>query len=83
MNQNPMMNNPIAQIQTLLRAGKNPNAILGILAQSNPQVRQVQQMMSGKSPLQLEQIARNMAKERGTTIEDIARSMGIQIPSNR
>ena len=83
MNQNPMINNPIAQIQTLLRAGKNPNAILGILAQSNPQVRQVQQMMSGKSPQQLEQIARNMAKERGTTIEDIARSMGIQIPSNR
>ena len=78
-----MINNPIAQIQTLLRAGKNPNAILGILAQSNPQVHQVQQMMNGKTPAQLEQIARNMAKERGTTIEDIARLMGIQIPSNR
>lgn len=83
MNPNPMMNNPFAQIQQLLRAGKNPNAILGILSQSNPQVRQVQQMMNGKTPAQLEQMARNMAKERGTTIEDIARSMGIQIPSNR
>lgn len=78
-----MMNNPIMQIQQLMQAGKNPNAVLQMLAQSNPQVRQVMSMMNGKSPAELEQMARNMAKERGTTIEDIARSMGIQIPSNR
>lgn len=77
------MNNPMLQIQQLMRAGKNPNAVLQIMAQSNPQVRQVMQMMNGKSPAQLEQMARNMAKERGTTIEDVARSLGIVIPSNR
>lgn len=77
------MNNPMLQIQQLMRAGKNPNAVLQIIAQSNPQVRQVMQMMNGKSPAQLEQMARNMAKERGTTIEDVARSLGIAIPSNR
>lgn len=77
------MNNPIMQMQQLMRSGKNPNAVLQILAQNNPQARQVMQMINGKSPVQLEQMARNMAKESGTTIEDIARSMGIQIPSNR
>ena len=77
------MNNPMLQIQQLMRAGKNPNAVLQIMAQSNPQVRQVMQMINGKSPAQLEQMARNMAKERGTTIEDVARSLGIAIPSNR
>lgn len=77
------MNNPMLQIQQMMRAGKNPNAVLQIMAQSNPQVRQVMQMMNGKSPAQLEQMARNMAKERGTTIEDVARSLGIAIPSNR
>jgi hypothetical protein len=77
------MNNPIMQMQQLMRSGKNPNAVLQILAQNNPQARQVMQMINGKSPAQLEQMARNMAKESGTTIEDIARSMGIQIPSNR
>lgn len=77
------MNNPMLQIQQLMRAGKNPNAVLQIMAQSNPQVRQVMQMMNGKSPAQLEQMARNMAKERGTTIEDVARSLGISVPSNR
>lgn len=77
------MNNPLAQMMGLLKAGKNPNAILQTMAMNDPQVRQVMQMINGKTPAQLEKMARNMAKERGTTIEDIARSMGIQIPSNR
>lgn len=77
------MNNPIAQMQQLLAAGRNPNSIFQMMVNSNPQARQVMNMMSGKTPAQLEQMARNMARERGTTIEDVARSMGIQIPSNR
>lgn len=77
------MNNPVAQIMGLLQAGKNPYMILDIMGQNDPQVAQVKKMMAGKSPAQLEQMARNMAKERGTTIEDVARSLGIQIPSNR
>lgn len=77
------MNNPIMQIQQLMQAGRNPNAVLQILAQNNPQARQVMQMVNGKNSAQLEQMARNMAKERGTTIEDVARSLGISIPSNR
>lgn len=76
-------NNPIAQIMQMMQGGKNPGPVLDMLAQFNPQVRQVRDMMRGKSPIELEQMARNMARERGTTIEDIARSMGIQIPSNR
>jgi hypothetical protein len=78
-----MMNNPMMQMMGLLRSGKNPNAILQTLAMNNPQVRQVMQMMHGKSPDQLRQMANNMAAERGTTVEDIARQLGIQIPSNR
>lgn len=77
------MNNPITQMMQMMQAGRNPNAVLQILAQNNPQVRQVMGMINGKNPAQLEQMARNMARERGTTIEDVARSMGIQIPSNR
>lgn len=78
-----MMNNPMMQMMGLLRSGKNPNAILQTMAMNNPQVRQVMQMMHGKSPDQLRQMASNMAAERGTTVEDIARQLGIQIPSNR
>lgn len=77
------MNNPMMQMMGLLRAGKNPNAILQTMAMNNPQVRQVMQMMHGKTPEQLRQMANNMAAERGTTVEDVARQLGIQIPSNR
>lgn len=80
---NNVMNDPMAQMMSLLRAGQNPNAILAMMTQSNPQVRQVMQMFNGKTPQQLQLMARNMAAERGTSIEDIARQLGIQIPSNR
>lgn len=76
-------NNPMAQLMQMLQGGQNPTAVLDMLAQFNPQVRQVRDMMRGKNPAELEKMARNMARERGTTIEDIARSMGIQVPSNR
>lgn len=80
---NPMMNNPMMQMMQLLQMGQNPNAILRMMAQNNPQVRQVMQIFNGKTPQQLQQMAMNMAAERGTTVEDIARQLGIQIPSNR
>lgn len=80
---NNFANNPMMQMMALLQAGQNPNAILRMLAQNNPQVRQVMQMFSGKSPQQLQMMAQNMAAERGTSIEDVARQLGIQIPSNR
>ena len=71
------------QLGAMLAYGKSPEQAVQMLARQNPQVQQAMQMLSGKNPAELEQIARNMAKERGTTIEDIARSLGIQIPSNR
>lgn len=80
---NGPMNNPMMQMMALLQAGKNPNAVLQMMVQSNPQVRQVMQIFNGKTPQQLQQMAMNMAAERGTSIEDVARQLGIQIPSNR
>lgn len=78
-----MMNNPMMQMLSLMRGGKNPQQLLMSMAQNNPQVRQVMQMMQGKSPAELRQMAENMAAQRGTTVEDIARQLGITIPSNR
>lgn len=80
---NNAMNTPMMQMMGLLQAGQNPNAILRTMMQTNPEVRQVMQMFNGKSPQQLQQMAMNMAAERGTSVEDIARQLGIQLPSNR
>jgi hypothetical protein len=77
------MTNPLALLMNAAKSGANTNALFQQLAANNPQVNQVYQLMRSKSPAELEQIARNMARERGTTIEDIARSLGISIPSER
>ena len=78
-----MMSNPMMQMIGMLRNGKNPQQFLMQMAQSNPQVRQVVQMMNGKSPEELRRMADNIAAERGTTVEDVAKQLGIAIPSNR
>lgn len=78
-----MMINPMMQMISMLRGGMNPQTMLENMAQNNPQVRQVMQMMQGKSPAELQKMAENMAAQRGTTVEDIARQLGITIPSNR
>lgn len=59
-----------------------PPMLTQLLAR-NPQAQMAMRMLGGKSPAQLEQMARNMAKERGLDIEEFARSLGVTIPSNR
>lgn len=78
-----MMNNPMIQMVSMLRSGKDPRQFLMQMAQNNPQVRQVMQMMQGKSQEELRRMADNIAAERGTTVEDVVRQLGIMIPSNR
>lgn len=43
----------------------------------NPEVAQIAKIAQGKSQEQLMQTASNMAKERGTSLENIAQQMGI------
>lgn len=78
-----MINNPILSVLQAARMGQNPNQLIMQMAQQDPRIKQVVEMMSGKNPDQLRRIAENMAKERGMTVEDVAKQLGIQIPSNR
>lgn len=78
-----MMNNPILQMVSMARSGKNPMALMQQMAKSNPQVNQVMQMMNGKSPAQLKAIAENVAKEKGTTVEQVAQQLGLSLPTQR
>ena len=79
----PMMNNPFVAIVSAFRRGNNPMAMLEQMAGQDPQINRAMQIMRGKSPAQLEQIARNMANERGVSVDDIARSLGVTVPSTR
>jgi len=71
----PMNNQPAPVVQLMQR--------INMITQANAQARQLEQSIKSRSPQQLEQFVRNMCRERHITPEDLARSLGIQIPSSR
>lgn len=78
-----LTNNPLNMMMAALRRGGNPMTIAQQMASTNPQMRQFYNMVNGKSPAELKQMAENMAKERGVSINDVARQLGITVPSDR
>lgn len=73
-----MMTNPMAQILNLARTGGNPQQLLMQMAASDPRAAQAMQIINGKTPEQLKQIATNMCRERGTTPEQLIQSFGLE-----
>ena len=69
-----MMSNPLFQLANFARNGGNAMQMLQRMAAQNPQAAQAINMIQGKTPQQLQQIATNMAQEIGTTPQEIARS---------
>lgn len=75
MNRNPMN---IMQLVSMMKQGNNPMQMLQQMAAQNPQAAQAMQIIQGKSPEQLKQIAANMAKERGTNLDEVMRNLGLK-----
>ena len=74
------MNNLFNSLLRNIQGGANPNALLSQMARSDPRAAQALQMLQGKTPEQLRQMAENMARERGTSVEQIAQSLGLKMP---
>ena len=72
------MNNPVMALAQAMQQGRNPMALMQTMAQQNPQVAQALQMVQGRSPQQLQQMAQNMARERGIDLNQMLRQMGIK-----
>ena len=66
------MNNPMAMLIQGMMSGANPMQFLQSMARNNPQANMLMNMVNGKNPQQLQQIAENMAKEKGTTAQQVA-----------
>lgn len=47
------------------------------MASRDPHMAQALNIIGGKSPQQLREIAQNMAKERGTSVEQVGKQLGI------
>jgi len=77
------MNNPLQTAIQMMNIGRNPMGMLQQVAGHNPRMAHAMQMISGKSPQQLRQMAENMAKERGIDLNDFVRSLGISVPMGK
>ena len=77
------MNNPIAFLISAMQRGGNPQYLLQQMAQQDPRARQVLQILGNKPGSQQREIVQNMARERGVDLNNLARSLGISIPSER
>lgn len=74
-----MGNNPISQLVNVLNSGGNPLAMMQQFSGSDPRVQQAMQMMKGKNAQQLQEMAKNLAANQGTTVEEIIRGLGIKM----
>jgi len=63
-------------------SGASAMQFLQQMAGQNPMVSQAMSLIQGKNTEQLQQIAENMARQRGTTIEEIARQYGLPMNKN-
>lgn len=76
--------NPMMMLLQLLNAssqgGGNPMQILQMLARQNPQVNQGLNLARGKNNQQLRAFVENMARQQGTTVEDLAKQYGLTLP---
>lgn len=71
--------NPMQIIQAVQR-GANPNQLVMQIAQQNPAMRQALQAINGKTPQQIEQMAMQMAKQRGVDLNAMLQQWGITQP---
>ncbi len=66
----------IMQLANTLRMAKNPMQLFYQAAGQSPEGQQVLKLMQGKTPEQFKGVLENMAKERGTTLDQILINMG-------
>ena len=72
-----MMNNPLMGLVNLARNGGNPMMLMHRVAGQGRKPRHGRRVIQGKTPEQLKQMAENMAKERGMTVEQVAKNIGL------
>ncbi len=70
-----MGNHPVVGAINAMRNGGDPETISQQLMSSNPQLARI---ASGKSSKQIMSVAENMCRERGTTVDAVLGSFGIE-----
>lgn len=67
------------QLIGLLQNSQNPMMMIQQLMGNHPQYKQIMQVIQGKTPQQLEQYTRNLAKNQGIDLNQLANQFGLKI----
>lgn len=70
--------NPMQLLQ-MVKTASNPMAMVQQLAQNNPQLQQLMTNIQGKTPIELEQYARNLAQSKGVDINKLLNQYGLSV----
>lgn len=70
--------NNFMQLAAAMQRGADPRQIFMQLAQQDPRVGQALQMIQGKSPQELRNMAENLAKERGIDFGSFMQQFGMK-----
>lgn len=70
--------NPMQLLQ-MIKTASNPMAMVQQLAQNNPQLQQLMTNIQGKTPIELEQYARNLAQSKGVDINKLLNQYGLSV----
>lgn len=81
------MNNPLAMMFQMMRGGGNPQQILNQMMNNsnfmqNPMAKNAMNMFQNGDMNGLQKMAENLAKERGTTVDDVKSSIMQQFGMN-
>lgn len=68
------------QLIGMLQKNQNPMGLLNQIAQNNPQLQRVLEIVKGKSPKEIEQYVRNTAQTQGVDLNNLAQRLGFQLP---
>lgn len=80
MKQMGQMATDAEMVMTLISAYKSGNFLPALqqMASQNPKMAQAVSMLQGKDANCLAQMAQNMAAERGTTVDELAKELGLK-----
>lgn len=67
------------QLIGLLQNSQNPMMMIQQMMGNHPQYKQIMQVIQGKTPQQLEQYTRNLAKNQGIDLNQLASQFGLKI----
>ena len=68
-------NDTLASLIAILKTGANPQTVLNSMAAQNPKIGEALQLLQGKSSQDMENICRNLCKQKGidfdTTLQQV------------